>query len=306
MATMSLPNVLSRLGRGGLLGDLHVQVLELFTDRHLSQGVSVHGVDERLHVRVEDLWRLRLGADGRHIQKVAANHRRQELVGEHPLRVARVERVGQVAGRAEDVGLGGWDGVAEVRVTRLALKPESESGLRAILVIGGLALPAGKAWTTPCFPRSRASPCRRDGVDEVGVALGEDLGDEDRVVGDVAGAPIRDRNSGGIASNLHGPVEDRVERIAARDDEDGYGALGMVRHIEQGAVRVKQPRGSVPTRICCTSLPSTRSTTETVPLMPLVTYAAWSVGWTATQRGSWPTPISASFMETSLPLASFT
>src|SRR4029450_11964207 len=43
-------------------------------------------------------------------------------------------------------------------LTRLAVKPESASGLRGILVIGGLALPAGKAWTTPCFPRSRASP----------------------------------------------------------------------------------------------------------------------------------------------------
>src|SRR5262245_50459812 len=41
---------------------------------------------------------------------------------------------------------------------RLAVKPESASGLRMILVIGGLELPAGKAWTTPCFPRSRASP----------------------------------------------------------------------------------------------------------------------------------------------------
>src|SRR5262245_52202691 len=43
-------------------------------------------------------------------------------------------------------------------VTRLAVKPESASGFRVILVIGGLALPAGKARTTPCFPRSRASP----------------------------------------------------------------------------------------------------------------------------------------------------
>ena len=42
--------------------------------------------------------------------------------------------------------------------TRLALKPESAIGARVILVIVGLAFPAGKAWTTPCFPRSRASP----------------------------------------------------------------------------------------------------------------------------------------------------
>src|SRR5215510_13755491 len=43
-------------------------------------------------------------------------------------------------------------------LTRLALNPESGRGARVILVIGGLELPAGKAWTTPCFPRSRASP----------------------------------------------------------------------------------------------------------------------------------------------------
>jgi len=31
---------------------------------------------------------------------------------------------------------------------------------------------------------------------------------------------------------LHGPVEDRVQRIAAWNDEDGYGPLGVVRHVE--------------------------------------------------------------------------
>src|SRR5262249_12124075 len=46
--------------------------------------------------------------------------------------------------------------------------------------------------------------------------------------------------------------------------------------------------------------------TETVPVMPLVTYAARSVGCTATQRGSWPTAISASLLATSLPFWSFT
>src|SRR5262245_34714377 len=43
-------------------------------------------------------------------------------------------------------------------LTRLAVKPESASGLRVILVIGGLELPTGNACTTPCFPRSRPSP----------------------------------------------------------------------------------------------------------------------------------------------------
>src|SRR5262249_57169967 len=41
---------------------------------------------------------------------------------------------------------------------RLAAKPESARGFSVILVIGGLALPAGKAWTTPCFSRLRPSP----------------------------------------------------------------------------------------------------------------------------------------------------
>src|SRR5262245_37668650 len=70
---------------------------------------------------------------------------------------------GSVAGKS---GLGqkmlDWAGGTVLQklfgLTRLALKPESGSGARVILVIGGLALPAGKAWTTPCFPRSRASP----------------------------------------------------------------------------------------------------------------------------------------------------
>src|SRR6266481_9192798 len=70
---------------------------------------------------------------------------------------------GSVAGKS---GLGqkmlDWAGGMVLQkllgTTRLALKPESASGFRVIVVIGGLALPAGKARTTPCFPRSRASP----------------------------------------------------------------------------------------------------------------------------------------------------
>ena len=90
--------------------------------------------------------------------------------------------------------------------TRLALKPESVIGARVILVIGGLALPAGKAWTTPCFPRSRASPLPSNiGIDEVGVEFGEDLGDEDRFVRVIAVTVIRDRKRGGIAPNIARP-----------------------------------------------------------------------------------------------------
>jgi hypothetical protein len=37
-------------------------------------------------------------------------------------------------------------------IIRFALKPEFARGFRVILVIGGVKLPAGKAWTTPCSP----------------------------------------------------------------------------------------------------------------------------------------------------------
>ena len=121
-------------------------------------------------------------------------------------------------------------------LTRLALKPESASGFRAILVIGGLALPAGKAWTTPCFPRSRASPLplnmgsTKSGLSSAKIWVTKTVSSASSVV-----TVIRDRKGGGIASNWHGPDGDRVERIAS--EEDGNGALGMVRHIEQIAVR---------------------------------------------------------------------
>src|SRR5262245_37766124 len=53
----------------------------------------------------------------------------------------------------------GWGSIAfGQKAVRLAVKPESGRGARVILVIVGLELPAWKAWTTPCFPRSRASP----------------------------------------------------------------------------------------------------------------------------------------------------
>ena len=75
--------------QGGFLHvDLLVQV-DVF-GRHLSPGTGVYGVDESLHVHVEDLRRLGLGADVGQIQTVAANQRRQELVREYPLRVVRV------------------------------------------------------------------------------------------------------------------------------------------------------------------------------------------------------------------------
>ena len=173
--------------RGGLHGDLLVQV-DVF-GRHLGQGRGVHGVDERLHVRVEYLRRLGLGADVGQIQTVAADQRRQELVGEHPLRVVRVDgvscRQGRVRAEDERVGWAGRGFRAEVR----AVGGEAGIGERGEGDFGDrrLALPAGKAWTTPRFPRSRASPTVERGVDEGGVEFGEDLGDEDRFVRVIAG-----------------------------------------------------------------------------------------------------------------------
>src|SRR5262249_5090730 len=72
-------------------------------------------------------------------------------------------------------------------------------------------------------------------VFKIGVKLGEDLGDKHRVVGDVAGALVRDRNRGRIAADLHGAVENGVQRIAR--DDNGYRALRVVSDIEQRAVR---------------------------------------------------------------------
>src|SRR6185295_16374256 len=43
-------------------------------------------------------------------------------------------------------------------------------------------------------------------VFEIRIEFGEDLGDENRVVGDVAGASICDRDGGGSAADLHRPV----------------------------------------------------------------------------------------------------
>ena len=94
---------------GGRRGNLHGNLLvEIDVFRlHLGQGVAVHGVNERLHVRVEDLRWLGLGADIGQIQTVAANQRRQKLVGEHPLLVVRVFGLSgrQVRSRTEDEGL---------------------------------------------------------------------------------------------------------------------------------------------------------------------------------------------------------
>ena len=90
MATMSLPNVLSRLGGGTAVSTSICLFRFDGFGLHLSQSMGVYGVDESLHVHVEYLRRLGLGADVGQIQTIAANQRRQELVREHPLRVVRV------------------------------------------------------------------------------------------------------------------------------------------------------------------------------------------------------------------------
>src|SRR5262249_2274417 len=95
-------------GRGGNLHrDLLVQVDVL--GRHFCKGVDIHIVDKSLNVCVEYLRRLRLGSDIGQIKGAAADQRRSELVGEHPLRVIGVYRVGSGFGRIrtknEGVGL---------------------------------------------------------------------------------------------------------------------------------------------------------------------------------------------------------
>src|SRR5437660_5834638 len=78
----------------------------------------------------------------------------------------------------------------------------------------------------------------KDGVGEIRVEFGEGIGNEDRVVGDVAGALICYRDGPGPAADLYlAPTEDRAERTAGVDDR--HGAFGMIGHIEQGAVRRK-------------------------------------------------------------------
>ena len=62
-------------------------------------------------------------------------------------------------GSGQKISEWGWAPMALAqKAVRLAEKPESGSGESVTLVIGGVELPAGKAWITPRFPRSRASP----------------------------------------------------------------------------------------------------------------------------------------------------
>ena len=218
---------------------------------------------------------------------------------------------GSVAGksgsRAEDVGVGGRDGVAEViRAHAVGGKAGIGERLQGDFGDRRIGIARREGVDDPLFPEiARLTIAVESGIFEVGVEFGEDLGDEDRVVGALPVPLSVIAMAVGLRPTCTAPS--RIGFSGLLVIEDGYGALGMVRHIEQGAVRCQgaAPRlGAHPDLLHFPAL--TRSTTETVPLMPFVTYAARSVGWTATQRGSWPTAISASLLATSLPFASFT
>ena len=92
MATISLPNSLARLVVGSAgAGSVLICTFRLTCSAcHLGLGHGVHGVDESLHVHLGCLRWLGLGADVGQKEAVATNQRRQELVGEDPLRGVRV------------------------------------------------------------------------------------------------------------------------------------------------------------------------------------------------------------------------
>ena len=155
-----------------------------------------------------------------------------------------------------------------------------------ILVIGGAAKPAGKAWTTPCLPKSRASPLPskigslKSGLSSAKIWVTKTVGivpEPGFVIAIAVGLPPTCTTAFGIGFNGLPLGILRMETVPS---------VWFATYSSAPSGVNAQPRGSVPTGIWRTSLNSVRSTTETVPVMPLVTYAAWSVGWTATQRGS--------------------
>jgi hypothetical protein len=87
----------------------------------------------------------------------------------------------------------------------------------------------------PAFAKIAHLTTKAEGINEVGVEFGEDLGDEDGFVRVVRVTIISDRNGGGIPPNLHGHPMSRGERSIS--DEDSYRSLRMVRHVEQRTVR---------------------------------------------------------------------
>ena len=129
-----------------------------------------------------------------------------------------------------------WAGgrcVQKLRAVRLALKPESASGDRVILVIGGLALPAGKAWTTPRFPRSRISPLPsnmgslKSGLSSAKIWVTKTVSSE------ILPVPLF------VIARAVGlrPTSTAPTTVPRGGVDDGHGARGMVSHIEQRAVR---------------------------------------------------------------------
>ena len=157
-------------GRGSSLhSDLLVQV-DVF-GLHLSQGIGVHGIDERLDVAIKALQRLRLGADIGQIQTLAANQRRQQLVREDPLGVLRDRVIGRCRVRIRTVDRRGpvsgvrGDGHPhhhEVEIRAEAAPVGGEAGMRERGQgdFGDRRVARGHPQDVddPCFPRSRASP----------------------------------------------------------------------------------------------------------------------------------------------------
>src|SRR5262249_31284692 len=140
------------------------------------------------------------------IQTLTADQGREELVGEDRLWIGGVRGVveRQVWPRAEDAGLRGRDGVAEVvrgcaigGKSGITERGERDLRDRRIGVANGESV--DDASLTEIAPLAIAVEGR---ILEVGVELGEDLRDEDGVVRDVPRALVRNRNGGRFAVHL--------------------------------------------------------------------------------------------------------
>ncbi len=193
----------------------------------LGEARRVDHVDQRLHVHVELDWRLRRGADVREVEARAANHRRPEEVREGALRVhgdPRVHRVG-------DRGVGAIDLARGVRLG---------GEVAELAPVGGEA--AGRERRERDL-RDRGERAARERVHDpltrvveglllAGDQLGEELGDEDRLVPVVFVAVVGDRDRGRMTSH-----RDRLDDRARSKVDDRDRAVGVVRDEEARPVR---------------------------------------------------------------------
>ena len=165
------------------------------------------------------LRRFGLGANTGYVQAIAANHRRKELVRVHSLRVVRIYGIGDIVwSRAKNERLASRDGVAKI-------KRRNSVGVKA-----GIGERREVYWGD-----RRIGITRREGMDdpslakiaiftvtvelrvfEIGVEFGEDLGDKDYIIGNIAGALVRDREGGWIAPNMTAPTMFR-EAVSTMD-----------------------------------------------------------------------------------------